>query len=59
MLQLTVHALAFTSPSKESDHESQEASQGRRTIVFRNEEYQWHQVCEATYDNYMIRRVRA
>ena len=28
------------------------------TIAFRNEQYQWHQVCEATYDNYMIRRVR-
>ena len=25
-------------------------------IAFRNEQYQWHQVCEATYDNYMIRR---
>jgi TRAP-type mannitol/chloroaromatic compound transport system substrate-binding protein len=22
--------------------------------AFRNEQYQWHQVCEATYDNYMI-----
>ena len=22
--------------------------------TFRNEQYQWHQVCEATYDNYMI-----
>jgi TRAP-type mannitol/chloroaromatic compound transport system substrate-binding protein len=29
------------------------------TIAFRNEQYQWHQVCEATYDNYMIRRLRA
>jgi TRAP-type mannitol/chloroaromatic compound transport system substrate-binding protein len=29
------------------------------TIAFRNEQYQWHQVCEATYDNYMIRRIRA
>ncbi|MGY2901173.1 TRAP transporter substrate-binding protein [Bradyrhizobium sp. URHC0002] len=28
------------------------------TIAFRNEQYQWHQVCEATYDNYMIRRIR-
>jgi TRAP-type mannitol/chloroaromatic compound transport system substrate-binding protein len=28
-------------------------------IAFRNEQYQWHQVCEATYDNYMIRRIRA
>ena len=27
------------------------------TIAFRNEQYQWHQVCEATYDNYMIRRI--
>ena len=27
-------------------------------IAFRNEQYQWHQVCEATYDNYMIRRIR-
>ena len=26
--------------------------------AFRNEQYQWHQVCEATYDNYMIRRIR-
>src|SRR5437660_3770345 len=26
--------------------------------AFRNEQYQWHQVCEATYDNYMIRRSR-
>jgi TRAP-type mannitol/chloroaromatic compound transport system substrate-binding protein len=29
------------------------------TTAFRNEQYQWHQVCEATYDNYMIRRIRA
>jgi TRAP-type mannitol/chloroaromatic compound transport system substrate-binding protein len=29
------------------------------TIAFRNEQYQWHQVCEATYDTYMIRRIRA
>ena len=27
-------------------------------IAFRNEQYQWHQVCEATYDNYMIRHIR-
>jgi TRAP-type mannitol/chloroaromatic compound transport system substrate-binding protein len=27
--------------------------------AFRNEQYQWHQVCEATYDNYMIRRIRS
>jgi TRAP-type mannitol/chloroaromatic compound transport system substrate-binding protein len=27
-------------------------------IEFRNEQYQWDQVCEATYDNYMIRRLR-
>jgi len=26
--------------------------------AFRNEQYQWHQVCEATYDNYMIKRSR-
>ena len=26
--------------------------------AFRNEQYQWHQVCEATYDNYMIRHIR-
>jgi TRAP-type mannitol/chloroaromatic compound transport system substrate-binding protein len=26
--------------------------------AFRNEQYQWHQVCEATYDTYMIRRTR-
>jgi TRAP-type mannitol/chloroaromatic compound transport system substrate-binding protein len=26
--------------------------------AFRNEQYQWDQVCEATYDNYMIRRLR-
>ncbi|NOJ48687.1 TRAP transporter substrate-binding protein [Bradyrhizobium archetypum] len=29
------------------------------TIAFRNEQYRWHQVCEATYDTYMIRRIRA
>src|SRR5450759_2394523 len=28
-------------------------------IEFRNEQYQWDQVCEATYDNYMIRRIRS
>ena len=28
------------------------------TVAFRNEQYQWTQVCEATYDNYMIRRLR-
>ena len=28
-------------------------------IAFRNEQYQWDQVCEATYDNYMIRRLRS
>ena len=28
-------------------------------IAFRNEQYQWDQVCEATYDNYLIRRVRS
>ena len=27
-------------------------------IAFRNEQYQWDQVCEATYDNYMIRKLR-
>src|SRR6478735_2570833 len=27
--------------------------------AFRNEQYQWHQVCEATYDNYMIRHIRS
>jgi hypothetical protein len=27
-------------------------------IAFRNEQYQWDQVCEATYDNYLIRRIR-
>ena len=26
--------------------------------AFRNEQIQWHQVCEATYDNYMIKRSR-
>jgi len=26
--------------------------------AFRNEQYQWHQVCESTCDNYMIRRTR-
>jgi TRAP-type mannitol/chloroaromatic compound transport system substrate-binding protein len=26
--------------------------------AFRNEQYQWHQVCEYTYDSYMIRRIR-
>lgn len=24
------------------------------TIAFRNEQYQWHQVCEATCDNYVM-----
>jgi TRAP-type mannitol/chloroaromatic compound transport system substrate-binding protein len=28
-------------------------------IAFRNEQYQWHQVCEYTYDSYMIRRLRS
>jgi TRAP-type mannitol/chloroaromatic compound transport system substrate-binding protein len=28
------------------------------TTAFRNEQYQWTQLCEATYDNYMIRRLR-
>jgi TRAP-type mannitol/chloroaromatic compound transport system substrate-binding protein len=27
-------------------------------IAFRNEQCQWDQVCEATYDNYMIRHIR-
>ena len=27
-------------------------------IAFRNEQIQWDQVCEATYDSYMIRRTR-
>jgi TRAP-type mannitol/chloroaromatic compound transport system substrate-binding protein len=27
-------------------------------MAFRAEQYQWDQVCEATYDNYMIRRLR-
>jgi TRAP-type mannitol/chloroaromatic compound transport system substrate-binding protein len=27
-------------------------------IAFRNEQYQWDQVCEATYDSYLIRRIR-
>jgi TRAP-type mannitol/chloroaromatic compound transport system substrate-binding protein len=27
--------------------------------AFRNEQYQWHQVCESTYDNYMIRCTRS
>jgi len=27
--------------------------------AFRNEQYQWDQICEATYDNYMIRRIRS
>src|SRR5438874_10953428 len=27
--------------------------------AFRNEQYQWHQVCEYTYDSYMIRRARS
>jgi TRAP-type mannitol/chloroaromatic compound transport system substrate-binding protein len=26
-------------------------------IAFRNEQYSWHQVCEATYDNYQIRQL--
>jgi TRAP-type mannitol/chloroaromatic compound transport system substrate-binding protein len=24
--------------------------------TFRNEQYAWHQVCEVTYDSYMIRK---
>jgi TRAP-type mannitol/chloroaromatic compound transport system substrate-binding protein len=28
-------------------------------ISFRNEQIQWDQVCEATYDSYMIRRARS
>ncbi len=28
-------------------------------VTFRNEQYQWHQVCEATYDNYLIRKIRS
>jgi TRAP-type mannitol/chloroaromatic compound transport system substrate-binding protein len=28
-------------------------------IAFRNEQIQWDQVCEATYDSYMIRRARS
>jgi TRAP-type mannitol/chloroaromatic compound transport system substrate-binding protein len=28
-------------------------------IAFRNEQYQWDQVCEATYDNYLIRHLRS
>jgi TRAP-type mannitol/chloroaromatic compound transport system substrate-binding protein len=27
-------------------------------VAFRDEQYGWHQVCEATYDNYMIRKRR-
>jgi hypothetical protein len=27
-------------------------------MAFRLEQYQWDQVCEATYDNYMIRKLR-
>ena len=27
-------------------------------MAFRTEQYQWDQVCEATYDNYLIRRIR-
>ena len=27
--------------------------------AFRNDQYQWHQVCESTYDNYMIRKIRS
>jgi len=27
-------------------------------MAFRTEQYQWDQVCEATYDNYMIRKLR-
>jgi TRAP-type mannitol/chloroaromatic compound transport system substrate-binding protein len=26
--------------------------------AFRNEPYQWRQVCESTYDSYVIRRTR-
>jgi hypothetical protein len=29
-----------------------------RLTCFRYEQYQWAQTCEATYDNYMIRRLR-
>ena len=28
-------------------------------MTFRTEQYQWDQVCEATYDNYLIRHIRA
>jgi TRAP-type mannitol/chloroaromatic compound transport system substrate-binding protein len=28
-------------------------------VAFRDEQYGWYQVCEATYDNYMIRKRRA
>src|SRR6185312_1357108 len=28
-------------------------------IAFRNEQIQWDQVCEVTYDSYMIRRLRS
>src|SRR5215813_13384962 len=28
-------------------------------MAFRLEQYQWDQVCEATYDNYMIRKLRS
>jgi TRAP-type mannitol/chloroaromatic compound transport system substrate-binding protein len=28
-------------------------------ISFRNEQIQWDQVCEATYDGYLIRRLRS
>jgi TRAP-type mannitol/chloroaromatic compound transport system substrate-binding protein len=28
-------------------------------IAFRKEQYQWDQVCEATYDNYMIRKIHS
>jgi len=26
--------------------------------AFRSDQYQWQQVCESTYDNYMIRKIR-
>ena len=57
MLRLTVCEFTFTSPGSAKNPKFRTLYES--TIAFRNEQYQWHQVCEATYDNYMIRRIRA
>jgi TRAP-type mannitol/chloroaromatic compound transport system substrate-binding protein len=57
MLRLTLCEFTFTSPGSAKNPKFRTLYES--TIAFRNEQYQWHQVCEATYDNYMIRRIRA